>query len=568
MTNYKDTLLQLQHNLNILREREAKYGGNAPLDLLNQISDHELAIALTQQLLAGDLIEAEWHEATRPLLLALQQGQVVNITINTTPEEPSFWRRLSRVNLILAVIGVIAAVLAIPGASDYVFDIFRPPLFAPAADDETLIVIATFYETAATKTVPHTKIRRAIEEAAREVGLDTLRVEEESTMLKADERQQAETLGNLYNASIIIWGEDTGVQVLVNFLNLKQPDFEAAEVKINETERSQLANPDAYAGFILSDLPGQLTFLSFFAVGQSFYQTKNYDQAKEVIEQGIASLPIGTRLNGLADAYFRLGWLYQDKWDNAHSDQGDLAAAIADYTKAIELIHDPLSWPYNNRGIAFKAQGDLAAAIADYNKAIELDPENTTPYNNRGNAHSAQGDLAAAIADYNKAIELDPENASAYNGRGVTFIESGQYDQAKEDLEKALELIPNDTEILTNLGNLNVATNNLEQALQYYNQALDGNPELTEALVGRGIVYYMQNEYEKALEEYEKALGINPDYARAYYNRGVAYYNQGNLTAAIADFEQGLTVDTNPASKKKAQEFLANLKVQQTPSPE
>jgi hypothetical protein len=34
MTNFKQTLLKLTENLNILREREANYGGNPPLELL------------------------------------------------------------------------------------------------------------------------------------------------------------------------------------------------------------------------------------------------------------------------------------------------------------------------------------------------------------------------------------------------------------------------------------------------------------------------------------------------------------------------------------------------------
>lgn len=226
-------------------------------------------------------------------LLALQKGQAVNtqidtgggdvmdhdlhkadrdIHINTVAPKPPFWRRPARVNLILAVIGLIAAVLAIPGISDTASDVFRSPSFAPAADTETLIVIATFDETGTTQTESHTKIRRAIEAAARKLGLDTLRVEEDPTVLKADERQQAETLGNLHDASIIIWGEDTGVQVLVNFLKLKQPDFDPAEIRINKTQRTAVANPSAYSAFIVSDLPGQLTFLAYFAVEQSLTQ--------------------------------------------------------------------------------------------------------------------------------------------------------------------------------------------------------------------------------------------------------------------------------------------------------
>jgi hypothetical protein len=46
VADFKAVLIKLQQNLNILREREAKYGGNTPLELLNQIEDHQKAITL------------------------------------------------------------------------------------------------------------------------------------------------------------------------------------------------------------------------------------------------------------------------------------------------------------------------------------------------------------------------------------------------------------------------------------------------------------------------------------------------------------------------------------------
>ena len=48
MTDLKSCLVKLNKNLYILREREAKYAGNAPLELLNQIDDHKQAIDLTK----------------------------------------------------------------------------------------------------------------------------------------------------------------------------------------------------------------------------------------------------------------------------------------------------------------------------------------------------------------------------------------------------------------------------------------------------------------------------------------------------------------------------------------
>lgn len=50
--------------------------------------------------------------------------------------------------------------------------------------------------------------------------------------------------------------------------------------------------------------------------------------------------------------------------------------------------------------------GNIQAAIADYSRAIELDPKNAAPYNNRGNAKYKNGDKKGAIKDLNRAAEL------------------------------------------------------------------------------------------------------------------------------------------------------------------
>ncbi|MBE7553143.1 MAG: hypothetical protein HS126_18880 [Anaerolineales bacterium] len=83
MADYKAFLTKLTQNLNTLREREAKYGGNAPLELLNQIDDHQKAMVLTEQALNGELGETEWEEALKPLLLAVNNGQVLTLQVET-----------------------------------------------------------------------------------------------------------------------------------------------------------------------------------------------------------------------------------------------------------------------------------------------------------------------------------------------------------------------------------------------------------------------------------------------------------------------------------------------------
>jgi formylglycine-generating enzyme required for sulfatase activity len=72
MMTLKQFLLKTHENLLILQEREAKYGGNAPVDLLNEIKDHDQAIKLIEQALSTELTETglqELKSALRPLLL-------------------------------------------------------------------------------------------------------------------------------------------------------------------------------------------------------------------------------------------------------------------------------------------------------------------------------------------------------------------------------------------------------------------------------------------------------------------------------------------------------------------
>jgi hypothetical protein len=75
-------LEKLRKNLNILKEREAKYAGEAPLSLLNQIEDYETAISLTKDTLIGDISPGELAEAAVYLLSeksAWITGQVISV---------------------------------------------------------------------------------------------------------------------------------------------------------------------------------------------------------------------------------------------------------------------------------------------------------------------------------------------------------------------------------------------------------------------------------------------------------------------------------------------------------
>ena len=413
-----------------------------------------------------------------------------------------------------------------------------PRAFAPAAEDEPLVVIATFHQLQGVVDVgAQDEIRRRIRQAADEAGFTGLRVEVEPAQLAAEDQAGARALGERYRASMVIWGEITGVRVTVNYLNLKQPDF-AARVKIEETERTQLtsqADPDPYSSFITQDLPGQMTFLSLFGVGQSFYSQERYDESIRAIERAVAEIGSGT-VEGLAEAYFRLGWLYQHKPDP------DKQRAIDRYAKAIELKPD-YAMAYNNRGVALAHSGDLAGAIADYDQAIALKPDYAMAYNNRGRARYDGGDLAGAIVDYDKAIALQPAYAMAYNNRGLARYDGGDLAGAIADYDQAAAFSPDDAETYNDRGVARYDSGDLAGAIVDYDKAIELAPAYATAYSNRGVVKAQRGDLAAAIADYDKAIELAPAYALAYNNRGLARHNAGDLAGAIADLDKAIELE-------------------------
>ncbi|HEY4918468.1 MAG TPA: tetratricopeptide repeat protein [Xanthobacteraceae bacterium] len=126
----------------------------------------------------------------------------------------------------------------------------------------------------------------------------------------------------------------------------------------------------------------------------------------------------------------------------AAAEKGDVAGAIADYTKAIEA--DPaFEAALLDRGMICERQGNLDAAIADYGKAIKIGPAAVTARGLiiRGLAYEKKGDLDRAIADYTRVIRQSG-GAGAYFLRGKARLAKGDHRRAIKDFTKAINLDP------------------------------------------------------------------------------------------------------------------------------
>jgi tetratricopeptide (TPR) repeat protein len=441
----------------------------------------------------------------------------------------------------------IVALANLPGAREQLPLWLQLRAFPKEGEDEVLIVIARFHTTeGVVDTAAHDEIKRAIE---REAGDLNLRVEVASTSLRADDREGAQTLGDRYDASMVIWGADTGVRVSVNFYNRKQPESDAAVVQIEETVRTQIVAPSEYAEFVTEDLPRQLTFLALFAVGQSYYTDEDYAESARVIEKAIATLDEQADvIEGAAEAYFRLGWLSY----GPHSPIDDLDGAHAAYTQALELNSD-FAVAYNNRGNTYEAMGEYKQALADYAQALELDPEYATAYNNRGNTYKAMGEYKQAVTDYSRALNLDPEYTKAYNNRGNTYRAMGEYKQALADYAQALELDPEYATAYNNRGITYKALGKYEQAVADYTRALELDPKYVNAYVGRGSCYTAMGEYEHAVADFERAAGLMT-HPIIYYNNAIAHAQLAHTEEACAWLKEAINLSPDRRERARTDE--------------
>jgi tetratricopeptide (TPR) repeat protein len=367
------------------------------------------------------------------------------------------------------------------------------PAFKVADNSEILVVISKFQ---LGENVPdseaYNRIKVAIENSRDELKLANLRVEiEPHVTLQDNDFRKAEALGDKYNATIVIWGAETRVDLTVNFYNLRVTKLAAAKQSISE-----LVMPDEYSQLVVQDLPNRVKFLALLTIGDILSTNGEHDKAIEVVQgaiNSVASIEIGSQeKHSLAEAYFRLGNLY--------GDEGKHAKATDAFSTAIG-IYPYASHTYNNRGTSRLRLDEYLGAREDFDTAIKLDPEYSLAYNNRGILRALQEDYSGAIEDHTKAIELWPQYSNAYAMRGKVWNLIDKNDLALKDLTRSIEL----------------------------------NPKHAIAYLLRAFVYIEEHNDDLALTDFSVAIDLNPLDGQAYYYRALVYERLGEYDKASAD---------------------------------
>lgn len=221
--------------------------------------------------------------------------------------------------------------------------------------------------------------------------------------------------------------------------------------------------------------------------------------------------------------------------------EGRYEQALFEFDAAIG--QNPTAAAFGNRGTALARLGDLAAALVDYNRAIQLAPDDPVAYVNRGNAHVLAGAFDRAVADFSRAIELSPRHARAYYNRSTARRLAGD-PQWLDDLLVAAELETDPREKARMRRRLDPAAA-LETSPLVASPATPPPP----ALPPPGL----ESPPVAAPPAISGQAGMD---ARVLATRGLSRAIDGDRAGAVADLRAALALERDPARRARIEALL------------
>jgi tetratricopeptide (TPR) repeat protein len=213
--------------------------------------------------------------------------------------------------------------------------------------------------------------------------------------------------------------------------------------------------------------------------------------------------------------------------ENGTAETNTVDGALADFTKAIEIVPDFASACYD-RGMLLKARMENEQATADFLTVVNHGGDLTL----RGQACYNLGEL--------KRQQGDPEQSASYFAqaffyRGTVEAGRGETVQAIADFDKCIESKSDSPQAYHNRGILKEKSQDLTGALSDFSQAITLAPNFSDAYSDRGTVKAKGGDLAGALADFDQAIALNPNLVSAYINRAIARKQKGDAAGALAD---------------------------------
>ena len=192
---------------------------------------------------------------------------------------------------------------------------------------------------------------------------------------------------------------------------------------------------------------------SYYDQGEALYKQKKYEEALDLYLKAVQVDP------SMADAFYRIGWIYNDR--------GDYNSALDPLKKAAALQPND-SASYSELGYAYKNLSNLDEALKAFRQAVRLKPDKPGVHYEMGWIYNDQSRYSEAVNSLKLAISYRADYAEAHNELGYALHQLGRYSEAVQEYQTAIAQRKDYASAVYNLGMSYLALNNRNGALEQY----------------------------------------------------------------------------------------------------
>lgn len=174
------------------------------------------------------------------------------------------------------------------------------------------------------------------------------------------------------------------------------------------------------------------------------------------------------------------------------------------------------------KGQQLQAQGDVEAAIAAYTEAIEVDPNYfDAAYHLARGWESVQTWTRAADA-FRLSVSLDPEHSESAVALAECLRQSSCLIEAVEAYDAAITMKPDDHFALAGRGEALRLMERNQAALRDFETAIAAEPQHSFAIRGKAATLQALGRYVESVDAWERVLALAPDSVFAQAQRDLA----------------------------------------------
>ena len=198
-------------------------------------------------------------------------------------------------------------------------------------------------------------------------------------------------------------------------------------------------------------------------------------------------------------------------------------------------------------GNVYIHNGDREAALANFTKALELDPKMATGYVNRGFVFNDLKQGGKASKDFQTALQLEPGYGEAHLGLAYSDLQLHRPKPALKQLEAAQKILGKSHALHLARAEAYRQGSDFPRAASEYRTALTEDPnDLTTQLAYADVLYRMR-EYAEATAALKTALALSPSDPAIYALMAQIDARQGKREDAMRDIQSAEQLGGNRA---------------------